>query len=197
MTIKLNLYIPGIVVPKIRVRPDQKISTINHVKIFSQQNKMLFVSKGRILSYNRTMNEYDLSNDDSIFALKIKENDTFLIDFLQSNEEQSISKIQNKITIFGPCYEANLSSINKILIQSLNSNLSKEKVIIHGEVSLREVARIQDIKSIRRENCRKAWKKQIKSYLNNESSQFVCCELSNVNYESPKEPCCDALPTLL
>lgn len=194
MSITLNLCIPGKIVPKLIVLLSQKISIINNVKIFSQKNKMLFISKGTILPYNKTIEQCNLTNDDSIYALKINDNDSFLIDILRTNEFIYFTQIRNKLPIFGSFYEANLTSICNIIMQSRNP---REKNLIHFKSSYREIAKIQDIRLMRKENCQKTWRKKINSFLYKKSDDFVCNEVLNTNYESPKEPRCDALPLIL
>lgn len=194
MSITLKLDVPGKIIPKLRVLLSQKISIINNLQIFSQSNKMLFISNGMILPYNMTIEQCKLKEGDIIYALKINENDSFLVDILSTNECVCFSQLRNRIPIFGSSYEANLTSINKIIAQSQNP---KEKILIHCKSAFKEVARIHDIRLMRKENCKKAWRKQINAFLNKKSDDFVCNDPLNINYESPKEPCCEALPLIL
>lgn len=197
MSIKLKLCIPNVFTPKVRVLPSQSVSIINNIHIFSPNNKMLFIAKGMILSYNKCMGEYNLTDGDFIFALKISQNNSFIERLLNTDEEINISQIRNSIPIFGPCYEVNLKSINKIIMMSLNQNSPLEMKSYQNKFTNIEIAKKQDIKLMRRENCRKNWRKQISSFLKQESPDFNCYEYTNIFYDAPKEPSCEALPMLL
>lgn len=159
MSITLKLCIPNVFAPKIRVLPSQRVSIINNIHIFSPNNKMLFIANGTILSYNKSMSEYNLTDGDFIFALKISKNNSFIERLLNTDQEITISQIRNSIPIFGSCYEVNLKSINKIIMISLNQTSLFEKKSYQNKLTNIEIAKMQDIKLMRRENCRKKLEK--------------------------------------
>lgn len=196
MTFTMNLYIPCRISPKIRVLPHQKIGIINNIQFFSRNNKMLFISKGNILPYHKSMEECNLSEGDKIFALNIESN-TNLENLLNTNQEINSSQIRNIVPIFGPSYEANLKSINKVILLSQNQNIHIKQNFIQNNTTSLEIARMQDLKWMKRINCKNSWKNQLKSLIKTNSYEDNFVKFTNIEYESLKEPSCEALPVIL
>lgn len=196
------MCVPCKIVPKIRVRDNQQISVLNQVKLFSNNNKMVFISKGLILPYKKSIKDCNLNDGDVIFGLNIKleEKNFFLLDILNSDKDVDFSQIKNKLSIFGPAYEANLMSINKAICDSQNDNDLKKRVVSLKDKSIvREMAKLDDLKNLKKEENRFAWRKRKQNFLAKkyEEFNFKDIELSNVNYDKPDEPSCDPLPLLM
>lgn len=196
-TIIVKLCIPNKIVRNIRVFVHQKISIINKIPVFSANNKILFISKGMILSYNKTMSESNICNGDYIFGLKINEKCQSLLEKVVSQNSISISDIRNDIPIFGPNYEVNLTSINMMLSQSSSPESIKNKMFIHNKVTSMEIARLQDLKAIKKENFGKIYRKIASSSSLKRKDENNFHELTNIDYEPLIEPCCEPFPDCL
>ena len=61
--------------------------------------------------------------------LQHPENDSFLVDILSTNECICFSQLRNRIPIFGSSYEANLTSINKIIENLMIYNIFQHFVL--------------------------------------------------------------------
>ena len=201
MSITLKLRIPCNNTPLVRVLLSQNIAILNNVNYFPH-HKMIFIAKGIILPYNKTMEECHLLDGDLVYSLIINEKDSVLKNLLNTNDDINFDQIRKYIPVFGPYYEANLTSINKILEESLTSNSNsnstsnKDKIVIKSMNSLKELARLHDIKIMKKETSKRSWRKQLVSYLSKNTNNN-CCETTNVNYDPAKEPCCEALPMIL
>ena len=80
---------------------------------------------------------------------------------------------------------------------SLNQYIPMKKFSIRNKCSLDVLAKLCDIKLMRKENSRKSWRNQLFSYLNKETNDYHCHEITNIEYDPPKEPNCEAFPIIL
>lgn len=201
MTIFLKLSIPNKIVPRIRVLPDQCISILNQIKLFSNNNKMIFISKGIILPYMKSFNECNIHDGDIIYGLYINEENSNVSIILSSSDQIDLKQINNHVLIFGPHDEANLTSINKTLLQSQNSTDINRILSLKNKSVINEIAKLNDLKALKFENNRYSWMRKQKNLVKQKtifsSSNCVDLNLSSINYDPPKEPCCEALPIIL
>lgn len=193
MTVTFNLCIPNRVVQQVCVGLGQKISIINRLNIFSLGNKILFISKGTILSYKKTIKDYNLSNGDYIFGLKINENDSYLLETLNNNDTIHLSKIGNQINLFGPVYEANLTSINKLITISYTPETFYQKISISFKEATKEIGRLRDLKLMKKEIPFRHSRKLF-SFMKPESIRGNYFLLTKIDYELPNGPSTEKLP---
>ncbi|KAK8895360.1 hypothetical protein M9Y10_023822 [Tritrichomonas musculus] len=194
MTVTFNLCIPNRVVQQVCVGLGQKISIINRLNIFSLGNKILFISKGTILPYKKTIKDCNLSNGDYIFGLKINENDSYLLETLNNNDTIHLSKIRNQINLFGPVYEANLTSINKLITISYTPETFYQKISISFKEATKEIGRLRDLKLMKKEiPCRHS-RNRLFSFMKPESIRGNYFLLTKIDYELPNGPSTEKLP---
>lgn len=194
MTVTFNFCIPNRVVQQVCVGLGQKVSIINRLNIFSLGNKILFISKGTILPYKKTIKECNLSNGDYIFGLKINENDSNLLETLNNNDTIHLSKIRNQINLFGPVYEANLTSINKLITISYTPETFYQKISISFKEATKEIGRLRDLKLMKKEIPFRHSRNRLFSFMKPESIRENYFLLTKIDYELPKEPSTEKLP---
>lgn len=193
MTVTFNLCIPNRVVQQVCVGLGQKISIINRLNIFSLGNKILFISKGTILPYKKTIKDCNLSNGDYIFGLKINKNDSYLLETLNNNDTIHLSKIGNQINLFGPVYEANLTSINKLITISYTPETFYQKISISFKEATKEIGRLRDLKLMKKEIPFRHSRKLF-SFMKPESIRENYFLLTKIDYELPNGPSTEKLP---
>ncbi|KAK8865086.1 hypothetical protein M9Y10_010618 [Tritrichomonas musculus] len=191
--IMVKVLIPNKKVLNIRVLHEQKVNVLNLISIFSQNNKILFISKGKILPYKNTMMECEIYSGDSIFGLYIRDYNPNIEKILNNNEYVSLSDLRNCIDALGPCYEANLSAINKMISISSSSEISKDKLYILNSQTSKEISRIKDLKLMKKELFLRSMKNRIPSILE-ESKNNRREEPSIIDYEPLSAPSVEVLP---
>lgn len=192
----IKLCVPNKEIKRIRLLTSQKISIINMIKIFGPNNKMLFISKGIILPYNKSVEECNIRNGDYIFGLKFDGKDSLLDEKMSFNNFISIPDIVNDIPLIGPNFEVNLTSINTLLSISQNQESLKSKIYLLNKSTSKEIARLQDLKAFKRDVSSKYWRKKSYHLKNEIKINSNSQELTNINYNALKEPCCEAFPII-
>lgn len=197
MSITIKLYIPNKVFAKVRVLQNQTIPILNQIAVFSSNNKMLFISKGIILSYKKSFYDCKINDGDIIYALNINDNVKIIENILNINDDIKTELINKYLSIRGPFNEANLSSINRVIEKSQNIDFENSKIVIKDKSSFAFNAKLKDIRTFRKFNNRRLWNRHMRHFLENKennNNNLNSLDFSNINYIPPINPCCDAFP---